>query len=740
MYMKRFFWILCAAFALAACGGDEPVPPAPEDNISVTPASLSFTEEDGSVKLLSVTASGNWTAGASASWIHVSPASGSGNASLSVTVDANAAEDARTGSIDLTCGGKKAGVSVTQAGSGKVEIVPAPAAFDGVKRASTTYQLLIYSFADSNGDGVGDFKGIQNKLDYLDGLGVTALWLSPAHPTGSYHGYDVNDYSALNPLFGTEADFKNLIDAAHAKGISIYMDFVLNHSGAGHEWFKSVKQDPKNSPYRDYYVLSTGDYPSDAIGGMGGWVSLGDGEIGYKGRLHFKVDWTGSTKYVTVTQTTEAPQNPNTTNPERWIHVGSRGSLGMYKTSDNIYELTIDVDTSWGFLVRTSNSDSWPAGTKYGGAAGSSVITLGKPFPLDNSTAADIVFGETTYYYASFDASMPDLNYGPAASCEESPAFKATVASAGKWVKMGVDGFRLDAVIWVYQKHLSANQRFLDQWYQAVNAAYKEAGHTDNIFMVGEAWDGNHSNPEKYYYKGLPSNFEFDYGYALRDMLKGGNASGFASKVAGFVTDHTAQRSDAITSLFLSNHDQDRFASDLGKNVAREKQAGAILLSGPAKPFVYQGEELGYWGTKSGGDEYVRAPILWDKALKDCAKKGVNGKVDNSMLTASISVESQEADAASILNVYKTWSRLRNTYPALATGEMTPVSLSGNSFAAWYMTSGSEKLLVIHNVAGSEKQVKVSDSMSRPVALLGSGTIKDGALTLGAHSSVVFQL
>ena len=87
-------------------------------------------------------------------------------------------------------------------------IVPQPAAFDGNKRASTTYQLLIYSFADSDGDGVGDFKGIENHLDYLDAMGATALWLSPAHPTGSYHGYDVNDYFALNPKFGTEADFK----------------------------------------------------------------------------------------------------------------------------------------------------------------------------------------------------------------------------------------------------------------------------------------------------------------------------------------------------------------------------------------------------------------------------------------------------------------------------------------------------------------------------------------------------
>ena len=127
------------------------------------------------------------------------------------------------------------------------------------KLSGITYQLLIYSFCDSDGDGVGDFKGIQSKLDYLDGLGVTALWLSPAHPTSSYHAYDVNDYYSLNPLYAVgekttakaEADFKELLAAAHAKGISIYMDYVLNHSGKFNPWFQEAVSNP-SSKYRDY--------------------------------------------------------------------------------------------------------------------------------------------------------------------------------------------------------------------------------------------------------------------------------------------------------------------------------------------------------------------------------------------------------------------------------------------------------------------------------------------------------
>ncbi len=131
---------------------------------------------------------------------------------------------------------------------------------------------------------------------------------------------------------------------------------------------------------------------------------------------------------------------------------------------------------------------------------------------------------------------------------------------------------------------------------------------------------------------------------------------------------------------------------------------------------------------------------MWDKAGKDCAKKGVNNKVDTGMLKADISVEAQSATEGSILQVYETWSRLRNTYEALASGTMTNAGLSGSSIAAWYMTAGSEKLLVIHNVASSSKDVSVADDLSRPVAVLGSAAVKDGVLRLAANSSVVFQL
>ena len=230
--MKRtLISILASLAALLVLFSCDPTKNKPEvqDTLTVSPASLDFEAEDASTKLVYVTTEKDWTATPSASWIHMEKTSGTGKATLAVTVDTNTGED-RSGSISVK-GSSTVSVAVSQKGKNIVTVVANPDSFDGTKRSSTTYQLLIYSFADSNGDGIGDFKGIQNKLDYLDEMGVTGLWLSPAHPSDSYHAYDVTDYYDVNPLYGTQEDFKNLIDAAHGKGIKIYMDYVLNHSG-----------------------------------------------------------------------------------------------------------------------------------------------------------------------------------------------------------------------------------------------------------------------------------------------------------------------------------------------------------------------------------------------------------------------------------------------------------------------------------------------------------------------------
>jgi len=130
---------------------------------------------------------------------------------------------------------------------------------------SVFYEIRVRSFYDSNGDGIGDFNGLIQKLDYLnDGdpstatdLGITGIWLMPIHPSPSTHGYDVTDYYGVNPQFGSMDDFRRLVDEAHRRGIRIITDLVVNHSSSQHPWFVR-SQDPQ-SPYRDWYVWADAD-------------------------------------------------------------------------------------------------------------------------------------------------------------------------------------------------------------------------------------------------------------------------------------------------------------------------------------------------------------------------------------------------------------------------------------------------------------------------------------------------
>ncbi len=123
------------------------------------------------------------------------------------------------------------------------------------QRRAVFYEIFVRSFNDSNGDGIGDFNGITQKLDYLQSLGVTAIWLMPIHPSPTYHGYDVLNYYAVNPQYGTLDDFKHLLSAAHEKGIRIIIDLVLNHTSSRNPWFAAAASVPQ-STYHDYYVWS----------------------------------------------------------------------------------------------------------------------------------------------------------------------------------------------------------------------------------------------------------------------------------------------------------------------------------------------------------------------------------------------------------------------------------------------------------------------------------------------------
>lgn len=719
--MKKFLFLLLAlVLSVSVSCSDDKTGDTGGSMLSVTPTEIEFEAAGGSRLLDLRTDAGAWSLTQSDNTAWCTPALTSGKTSTSFAVTATANESSkRSATLTFTAPGcDPVVVTVTQSGDASQDfegeqVVAQPDAWDNRKRADISYQLLVYSFADGNGDKVGDLPGLTRRLDYIDALGASAVWLSPIHPAASYHGYDVLDYEAVNPAFGTDADLRAFIDAAHARGIRVYLDYVLNHTGKDHPWFKSAAAS-EGSPYRDRYIFSEDPQADIAAGRIdqiategaagydaGQWFSTDTG-AGAAGRFKFVLDWTNAdSPTVTVTETTDAADADNT----------------------------------------------------QGGPDDRTIIRFGEPFTLMSNRSADpanVQFSLPTMYHSHFwTAAFADLNYGKAAEAEQSRAFKAVAEAADKWVRMGVDGFRLDAVKHIYHNaYNDENPTFLKKFYDRMNETYKAAGGEGDFYMVGEMLD--EADKAAPYYRGLPALFEFTFWYKLKWALQNGIGCYFVKDILDVQPLYAQYRSDYIEATKLSNHDEDRTGSDLGQSVEKMKVAAAVLLTAQGAPYIYQGEELGYWGTKSNGDEYVRTPILWDKAGNELASGSLSGKIDMQMLTAAISVEAQADDDGSLLNLYRTFARLRNTYPVLAQGKMVkhPVYNDGNtsqqSIAAWYRELDGERMLVVHNFGQETQILTLTDQPDKAVGVSGEVKLQRGdassKLLMGAWSSVVFAL
>ena len=640
-------------------------------------------------------------------------------------------------------------------------VVASPDSWDNQKRADISYQLLVYSFADSNGDKYGDINGVISKLDYINSLGVKAIWLSPIHPSPSYHGYDVTDYTKVNPKFGTEADFDRLVKMAKDKGIKIYLDYVLNHTSVEHPWFQAAKTSTDNA-YRDYYTFSQDPaadvkagkidmIASEGAGGynVGEWFSTTTSSDAVKACYKFRLDWSNASKpTVTVTKAETADKdNPDqSTTGAKYLYFGEEVTKKFYDKGNGIYELTVDFASAWGFLIRTSTTE-W-GNHKYGASSAGTKVKFGEALALKQQGEDILLESMNLWYYHShfYTGSFADLNYGKVANLKNSPAFKEVVAAAKGWVDRGVEGFRLDAVKHIYHNAKGTeNPDFLKTFYDELNTYYKQKGNADELYMVGEVLSG--AAEVAPYYKGLPALFEFDFWYRLEWAINNGTGCYFAKDIMGYLQLYAAQRSNYIEATKLSNHDEDRTASKLGRSVDKEKLAATVLLTGPGEPYIYYGEELGLYGMKTNGDEYVRGPMLWG----DNTVTSYTDKIDKNVASNIQSVAEQQKDEKSLLNVYVRFAKLRNTYPALAEGTMSKHavynennSTAGKSIAAWYMTKGSEKMLVVHNFGSSAVEIALSDKIEKAVGLNGDVQQKTAdnstQVKMGAYSSVVFRI
>ncbi|HEV8599032.1 MAG TPA: alpha-amylase family glycosyl hydrolase [Gemmatimonadales bacterium] len=288
------------------------------------------------------------------------------------------------------------------------------------------------------------------------------------------------------------------------------------------------------------------------------------------------------------------------------------------------------------------------------------------------------------YYYGVFWSGMPDLNYDTRAVREEAKQV------ATYWLReMGVDGFRLDAVPYLVEEGscntgCAGTHAFLHEY----------AAHLDSIapeaYTVGEAW-GNIARLLPYYPDQLTSYFAFELADSLVSAVRNGSAAGL---FAGYL-----QLQDTLPpqrwSPLLSNHDGTRVKTMLGGDVAKARLAGTLLLTLPGMPFVYYGEEIGMTGDKP--DPRLRTPMQW-KATRGLGFTSGTPWEAAQPDSFTTTVEAQQADSNSLLNLYRRLIHLRKANEALATGRLLPLVPGDPAVAAYLRRAGDHAVLVVANL------------------------------------------
>ncbi len=488
-------------------------------------------------------------------------------------------------------------------------------------RDAVTYQIYIRSFADSNGDGKGDVEGIRSRLPYLKRLGIDAIWITPWYPSPQKdHGYDVSDYMNIEPDYGTLKDAEVLIKEAHAMGIRVIVDIVPNHSSDKHLWFQEALRAKPGSIERDRYIFRDGKGPNG-----------------------------------------ELP-------PNNWQAV-------------------------------------------FGGPAWHRITEVdGKP-------------GQ--WYLHLFAVEQPDFNWE---NVEVHDYFEKTLRF---WLDRGVDGFRIDVAHGMVKAEglpdvldkenatpeMLAAQRmpFWDQ--EGVHEIYRKwrkifDSYEGDRMAVAEAWVSPASRIALYLRKDeLANSFNFDFltsKWEIEDLKKNIDSSLQAIQDVGAPASWVFNNHDVVRSVdrfalglqpgtgetTLDRHgDVNKLDLELGKKRAR---AGALLmLALPGGAYIYQGEELALpevrdipehrledprWNMSNNldkGRDGCRVPLPW-RSSSDSAF-GFSGTAsittDQAWLPqpkwwGDYSVESQDKDPASTLNMYRTALEIRHKEAGLGDGEM----------------------------------------------------------------------
>ncbi|HVS61953.1 MAG TPA: maltose alpha-D-glucosyltransferase [Thermoanaerobaculia bacterium] len=529
------------------------------------------------------------------------------------------------------------------------------------------YQLHVRSFADSNSDGIGDFRGLRRRLDYLEELGVTALWLLPFYPSPLRdEGYDIADYRNVNPAYGTLRDFRSLLRAAHDRGMRVITELVINHTSDQHPWFQKARNSPPGSAARDFYVWSD--------------------------------------------------------TPER------------YPDARIIF----------------------------------------KDFERSNWTW-DPVAG--AYYWHRFYHHQPDLNF------ESKEVRRGVLDALDFWLEMGVDGVRLDAIPYLYERegtnceNLPETHRFLKELRAHVDRRFEgrmllaEANQwpEDAAAYFGDG-DECHMN---FHFPVMPRLFmalRMEDRFPIVDILQQTPEIPESCQWAMFLRNH-----DELTLEMVTDEDRDymyrvyaedpqarinlgirrRLAPLLGNDRRRIELMNALLFSLPGTPIIYYGDEIGmgdniYLGDRNG----VRTPMQWSPG-RNAGFSDVNPQklylptiIDPEYHYETVNVEARQSNRHSLLWWIRRLIALRQRTAVFGRGTLELLHPDNHHVVAFVRRHQENAVLVICNlsrfaqhvtleVRGYEGAVPIEMFGRTPFPPLEGGRLE---ITLGPHGFFWFEL
>jgi maltose alpha-D-glucosyltransferase/alpha-amylase len=526
-------------------------------------------------------------------------------------------------------------------------------------RGAVFYELLVRSFQDSDGDGIGDLRGLLGRLDYLQWLGVDCLWLLPLFPSPLKDGgYDVTDLLSVHEHMGTLGDLQAVIDGAHDRGLRVVMDMLLNHTSDQHPWFQASRSDP-SGPYGDFYVWADDD------------------------RGH-----------------SDVPVVFCDTEPSNWTYDEVRGQ----------------------------------------------------------------------WFWHRFFGHQPDLNFDNPRVREE------LLGSMRFWLELGVDGFRLDAVPYLYTRegtscaHLPETHDFLKEVRAMVDRDFP------GLVLLAEA---NGSPEEVAGYFGDGDECQLAMHFPLMPKLFLSLATGTAEAVSQVVAATPAPPEGCQWATFARNHDElsletvtpeerallyDVYCPEerMRANVGIRRRLGpllghspeaqllmtSLLLSLPGTPILYYGDEIGMGDNIWLEDrDAVRTPMQWTSAGGFSTSATTHYPMNDDPLHGPPvrNVEDQLCEDGSLLRRTREALLARKRHPALSKGRYVELSCDSPAVLAFLRVLGDEAVLCVNSFSDGPVPVTVDLgewAARTPVSLRGQAfpVGRDGRLALSLEGHDVLWL